>query len=232
MITELEFRSRKDLVLGASLHRPSDEASGGVIVCHGMLSSKESEKHVAVCEKAAARGLAALRFDFAGRGRSQGDDGDLTVSGEVEDLQAALQLMRELGFARPALVGSSLGGAVAVLVAAADREIAALVTAAAPAVLPKRPRAAWGVEAAALDAFFDDASRHDVGAAAARVTCPWLVIHGADDEVVPPEDARELVRANPSARLIMRPGADHRFADPAQRQWLVKTIVDALRRPD
>ena len=228
MITELEFRSRRDLVLRGSLHRPAGEAAGGVIVCHGMLSSRESEKHVAVCERAADSGLAALRFDFAGRGQSQGGEADLTVTGEMEDLQAALKLMRELGFAQPALVGSSLGGAVAVLTAAADGEIASLVTVAAPAVLPKRARAAWGVESTALDAFFEDARRHDVRAAAARVACPWLVIHGADDEVVPPGDAQELVRANRSAKLIIRPGADHPFSEPVQRQWLVDTVVEAL----
>lgn len=228
MITELRFKGRGGLELCGSLHRPRNRSVASVIVCHGMLSSRASEKHVAICSLAAEHGMAAMRFDFAGRGQSAGDDDDLTVSGEVADLQAAVEFMRDSGFARPAVVGSSLGGTVAILCAAADRDLACLVTVAAPALLPERPRKAWGAEAAVSAAFFEDARRHDVLSAAANIRCPWLVIHGKEDEVVPVEHAEILCRESSSARLVVRSGADHRFSGSGNRRWLVETVVGAL----
>lgn len=228
VIDDLEIRSQRGFVLRASLHRPSIRAAGALIVCHGMLSSRQSPKHVAVCERAAKHGWAALRFDFAGRGQSQGEPADLTVSGEVEDLRGVLAEVRSRGFARPVLVGSSLGGTVAILTAASDREIGALVTVAAPAALPERPRAAWGADSAVTEAFFTDAKRHDVLAAARLVACPWLVIHGEADEVVSSSNAHKLCRANSKTELVLRPGADHRFSRLEDRDWLVRAIVGAL----
>ena len=124
MIVDLGFLSRRGLMLRGSLHRPTSRASGAVVVCHGMLSSRASEKHFLICEGAAGGGFVALRFDFAGRGESEGGPDDLTISGELADLQAAIGLVRDLGFARPFVVGSSLGGTVAVMAAADDPMLA------------------------------------------------------------------------------------------------------------
>lgn len=229
--------------LAGWLHEP--EGGGGrfgVVVAHGMLSSKDSPKHAAICERLASRGVVALRFDFAGRGESEGDPELLTVSREVEDLRTAVAWLRARLGAPVGVVGSSLGGTVAVLTAAGDAAVAALVTASSPAGVPTAPRAAWGAAAGGRrdgrvevapgvfirDDFFRDAARHDVPAAAAAVACPWLVLHGRRDEVVPVSSAASLVRANPSARLEIHPDADHRFATAAWQGWLVDRVVGFL----
>jgi len=210
--------------LAAVVHRPDGPwPRWGAVVAHGMLSSKESPKHVALAGLVTDLGGAALRFDFAGRGASEGDPTDLTVSGEVADLGAAVAWLRARGVGRMVLIGSSLGGTVALLHAAADPGLAALVTVAAPAVLPTTPEAVRGEPVRRLpgglvetssgetfrDAFFGDARRHDPVAAAGRVACPWLVVHGTADTVVPSQDGLQLAEAAGRGHLVLVADADH-----------------------
>jgi uncharacterized protein len=54
----------------------------------------------------------------------------------------------------------------------------------------------------------------DILAAAGRRTCPWLIIHGDDDESVPAEDGRRLAAAAGTAgpaELLLIHGAGHTF---------------------
>jgi len=223
--------NRRGQRLAGVWHAPDRDTDRSAIVAHGLLSGKDSPKHRQVCERLTAAGIAALRFDFAGRGESEGSLAELTPAGEVEDLRAAVAALRARDAREISLVGSSLGGAVAMLVAADDTDIRALVTIAAPARLPRQPRPSWGpledpARGEGLGAgFFADAARHDIPAAAARVRAPWLVLHGARDDVVPVEDARVLAAANPGARLVVHPEAGHRFSEPAQLRWLVERVT-------
>jgi pimeloyl-ACP methyl ester carboxylesterase len=228
----LRFSNPRGQQLAAVWHEPDHAAESAVVIAHGLLSSKDSNKHRTVCERLSKAGIAALRFDFAGRGESEGSLGELSVSGQLEDLRAAIAVAREQQLDTVSLIGSSLGGADSVLVAAEDDRIARLVTVAAPARLPATPRPAWN----ALEdpergesvgpGFFEDAARHDVPAAATRIRCPWLVLHGAADEVVPSEDARLLSSASSNAVLAIHPQADHRFSDAAHLSWLLDRITE------
>jgi pimeloyl-ACP methyl ester carboxylesterase len=205
-----------------------------------MLSSKDSEKHRRICEAAAVRGRLAMRFDFAGRGESEGPPRLLTVTREIEDLRAAVLSIQARGIDRIALVGSSLGGTVALLTAAGMPSIEKLVTIAAPARVPLAPRQAWGgrrkgpglVEVAPdvwiSEEFFSDAACHDPIHAAKCIETPWRIIHGARDEVVPVGDARSLDAANPEAELLVHSEADHRFASEELLDWLVERVGEFL----
>ncbi len=74
----------------------------------------------------------ALRFDFRYVGESSGKFADITYSGEVEDLQAAYELIQNRQPGKTAIFGSSMGGTVALLFAAEEPKVAAVVTLAAP----------------------------------------------------------------------------------------------------
>jgi putative redox protein len=203
-----------------------------------MLSSKDSPKHRLLSERAASRDLLALRFDFSGRGESEGDPEALTVSQEVDDLRAAVATVRARGAHQVALVGSSLGGTVAVLVAAEDPGITALATVACPAKVPDHPRPGWSaqeVEGGRVEVapgtfisaeFFRDGRRHDVLGAASRIRCPWLIVHGAEDELIPADEASRLAAATSAARLIVHPEADHRFSTDQLRGWLIDQVLE------
>ena len=230
-VETVTFTGRAGLRLVGTLHHPADSlTSFGLVVAHGMLSSRSSPKHVAVCESAAAAGCLALRFDFASRGDSDGGAEDLTVSGELEDLAAAVDVIRSRGVTRLALVGSSLGGTVALL-QASPLQTSVLVTSAAPAQLPSEPRPEWGEQGAAVpETFFADARRHDALAAASRLACPWRILHGANDDVVPVADAEALASANPGSELLIHPSAGHRFEEREHLEWLIRHVVDFVAR--
>lgn len=237
----IRIPSMSGLHLSGVLHLPRGSSSDTcVVVAHGMLSSKDSDKHRLICEAAAAAGCAALRFDFRGRGESDGDPSILTVSNEIEDLADANSFVRDLGYSRVMVVGSSLGGTVAILTGARGLDLVGLVTIAAPARLPDGPREAWGgsgqetadhrIEVAPgefIDAgFFIDAAHHDVVRAARSISCPWLIIHGAADPVVPVEDATLLEENAPTAELVVHPTAGHRFDQSEERKWLIQTVSE------
>lgn len=80
----------------------------------GFLSDMASTKASALAEWAAARGLPMLRFDYSGHGSSEGDLLEGTIGDWMEEAAAILRLIGE----RPAiLVGSSMGGWIALLLA-------------------------------------------------------------------------------------------------------------------
>jgi hypothetical protein len=57
----------------------------------------------------------------------------------------------------------------------------------------------------------------------ADISVPWLLVHGTEDDVVPPQDARDIVARAPQAELVELAGADHVFSDdPAP---MVQTVV-------
>ncbi len=84
VMEEVRFENARGQQLAGVLHAPETWPHGpAVIVCHGMLSSKNSPKHTLFAQELSQRGLLALRFDFAGRGQSDGDMQEITVGREV-----------------------------------------------------------------------------------------------------------------------------------------------------
>jgi pimeloyl-ACP methyl ester carboxylesterase len=181
-----------------------------VVVLHGAGSCKEN--HHDFARAAIALGLAAIVFDQRGHGHSERPmDGRA-----LEDVAAMASLLRDRigpGVAPLALRGSSMGGCLAILAAAAVD--AQAVVAICPASTEGLRR---GLAASTLDIDADrdalDAllATRDLGRAVAELRVPLLLLHAEGDERVPIEHSRELaalMRA-PGSRLIAIPGGDHR----------------------
>jgi alpha/beta superfamily hydrolase len=107
--------------------------NGIVITCHGLMSSKDSQKYLEMAELLSSRGFPVLRFDFRGSGESEGS-GNL-LSKRVMDLEAAVKFAKDRGCRSVGLVGSSYGGSAAILVASEIAEIKCLVTWSTPCKL-------------------------------------------------------------------------------------------------
>ncbi len=120
------FSSGRGQKLVGFLHHPAAEPKAAVILCHGMESSKESEKLATLSRRLSERGILALRFDFAGLGESEGKFEEMTYSGEVEDLRAAYEVVVKYRPKKIGVLGSSMGGTVALLFAAQEKNVAAL----------------------------------------------------------------------------------------------------------
>jgi len=237
--------SRRGIRLAGVLHLPETTRDPmelpAVVLCHGMESTKEGTKHQALAARLTALGYVCLRFDFSYVGESGGRFEDLTISGEVEDLGGAVDYLAARGTRSFGVVGSSLGGTVAVLFAGSDPRVKALVTIAAVALplgivarMDPAAVAAWresGVRVAEGGGtlrrdFLDDLERIDVLGAARRLTAATLVTHGEDDHVVPVGDAHALFAALPEPKaLAITPKCDHRYSDPAHLANLLDRTV-------
>jgi len=232
-------------VLSGVLHRPAGTMShGGVILCHGMESNKESEKLITLARQLARRGVTALRFDFAYVGESSGRFEDITYSGEVEDLRAAYNLVRTRHSGQIAILGSSMGGTVALLFAAQQAGVAAVVTIAAPIhpeEFPKRLLSSSQVRQWRDRGFtfyngrrinlslLEDLEKIDVPKAVKKITCPVLIIHGDNDKTVPVKEAYEIYAClTSSKRLSILNSGDHRLSDPAIMERALSEALEWL----
>lgn len=222
----------------AGLRRPA------VVICHGFKGFKGWGYFPVIADRLARAGFSVVSFNFSGSG--VGEDGERfseperfgrsTYSGQLTDLQVVLDGLSNGAFGiQPSavgLLGHSMGGAIAVLQAARDERVRALITWAATARFGRlwRPDQVpdWrrtgridvvnqrtGEILPLYTDVLDDLERHrevlDVGRAAARVRVPWLIAHGAADESVPLEDARTLHAGNAAAELLLLEGTGHTF---------------------
>ena len=237
--TSVELWNRRGQRLAGVLH---GEAAGPVVVsCHGMLSNKDGVKHRLLADGLAELGVNCLRFDFAGLGASEGRLFDMTYTHEMEDLEAVLQFLAERGASAFGVFGSSMGGTVALLVAARDERVRAVATLAAvghPELLAERHPA----EATAFETcgyietvegrigrnLYDDARQHDLIAAVRVLTAPLLVVHGEQDEVVPVSDAHDIAAAARDVTLEVVHGADHRFTAAVHLQPAMALVARFL----
>jgi len=236
--------SRGDMLVGVLHHPMENHSTGAAILCHGMESHKNSEKLIFLGRELAQRGILALRFDFSYVGESSGKFEDITYSGEVEDLRAAYELVRQHRDGKIAIFGSSMGGTVALMFAAAEPQVAALATLAAPLhpeTFPNRVLSPAGLQrwrergytrynGQRLNlAMLEDLESIDVPAAARKIDCPVLILHGDADEVVPVAEAHELHGClKNSKRLSILKDADHRLSDRATMQRAMLEALDWL----
>jgi alpha/beta superfamily hydrolase len=154
----------------------------------------------------AREGFRAVRFDFRGVGRSEGEYGEGV--GETEDALAVVDALAKESDGPPSLVGYSFGAAVA-LHAARQRKLARLVLVSCPAVVPESP----------LLPFKD--------ARAAKVAAR-LVVGGKDPFCSPEEAARLAAAFRPAAPLTIIPRAGH-FLEPTYNARAVGAVLEALR---
>ena len=235
----VEFMNRRGEKLVGILHgEPNGRA---VVSCHGMLSGKDGVKHTRLAKELERHAVPLLRFDFAGRGESQGHVFDTSYSNAVEDVDAAINWLQTLGVTRVGLFGSSMGGAVALLTAARDERVVTIATLAAigypSAIADRYPEQARAFEERGFvespagrigRGFMDDALQHDVVSAVSIVRVPILVMHGTEDAIVPQTDALDIASAAQNATLDLVDGGDHQFHDEQMLRPAMRRIADFL----
>jgi alpha-beta hydrolase superfamily lysophospholipase len=214
--------------LAGVLHSPNEETSACVVTCHGLYSSKDSEKYVSIGRRFCGEGLAVLRFDFRGCGESGGLLEEASLTSRIEDLESALNFVEEQGYKNMGVMGSSLGGTVAVLTAGKDRRIKALVTWATPCYLDELFR---GDVIEGLEKLRQDVSKYDVVEALKETRCPILIVHGSLDEIVPLCHAKVLYENAKEPKNIQKiEGADHRLTVSSHRGRAIELTLEWFKK--
>lgn len=175
----------------------------GILYLHGFASGPTSHKASLIVPALARRG-----FHVAVPDLNQGDFYNLTIT-------RALALARRQVRERTLVIGSSLGGYIATLLASKDERVVGLVLMAPAFAMAERLRerygdsgiAAWR-QAGGVDVehyawrgkhpigygFYEDASKHPARPA---IRVPTYILQGRRDDVVSPALAREIAERHP-----------------------------------
>lgn len=236
MLTSRVFTNPSGERLDFTFH-PNARRDMLVILGHGLTGNKDRPLLVALAEGLNARGWPCVRVSFSGNGESQGRFEDATIEKEAEDLKAILDSIPD--WVNVTYIGHSMGAAVGVTVAAEDLRIQLLVSLAGmvhPAAFYERE---FGGLKPGTDCLWEE-TEHPLSEkfaqsmkglpsllpAAARITQPWLLIHGIEDDVVPVQDSRDAhAAAVCQTKLVEISGAGHGFDETSYPQVIAE--VDA-----
>jgi uncharacterized protein len=229
-----------------------DTSRPAVLLLHGFKGFKDWGMFPPLAERLARAGVTAVSFNTSGSGVDDAGNfvfpdrfGHNTFSAELDDIgRVADALVKgQLATAPPTalgLLGHSRGGGLAVLHAANDPRVRALVTWAAISSVERwvpAEQAEWravgtkmignartGQQLPVYTDVLDDIARHATGAldimgAASRLAVPWLLVHGYADESVSHLEGEALAAASgsPETRPMMVEGAGHTFG--ATHPW-------------
>jgi pimeloyl-ACP methyl ester carboxylesterase len=220
----------------------------GVMFLGGFLSDMTGTKATHLDAWAAQTGRAFTRFDYFAHGASSGEWEDATISRWRED---ALAVLDEATEGPQVLVGSSLGGWMALLAAMARPERVKALVLIAPAAdftealmwesFPLHVReaieqdgkwmapSAYGPPYAVTRRLIEDGRQWSILNAPIPVTCPVRILQGHGDRDVPWTHAVRTLEALQSAdvTLHLSKSGDHSLSSEADLARLVETIEAA-----
>lgn len=218
---------------GSLAYFRSDGRNPGVVFLGGFRSDMTGAKAVALEQHCRHRGWAFLRFDYRGHGASSGRFEDLAIGDWLAD---ALTALDRLAPDRYVLVGSSMGGWLALLAALARPErIAGLVgVAAAPDFtadlirpnLPPEAQAAlaerdvifapspYGDPIPITRRLIEEGDRHLLLRAPIPLRVPVHLLHGQEDPDVPWQTSLRLAAQLESRAVTVElvKDGDHRLS--------------------
>jgi predicted phosphoribosyltransferase/dienelactone hydrolase len=176
-----------------------------VVFSHGADSDANSPRSVAVSRRLAKRGIIGVRMNYTGHGPSEGTMEDATVVQMLQDLDRvcrAISGVREVDQTHIGIVGSGVGGMIALHYAARVPEVRSLV--------------------------IRDAVCGDESEAARRIKAPTLMIHAEFE--TPLLSGMTLISHTLGGKHVMMTVADcnRLYSDPISRELMVNATVDWL----
>lgn len=217
----------------------------GIVFLGGFNSDMTGSKAEDLAAFCAATGRAFLRFDYSGHGASGGRFEDGTIGRWAAD---AASVLDALTTGPQVLVGSSMGGWIALLLAARLRpaRVAGLVGIAAAPDFTRRMAEGLAPEARAAiardgvwlrpsqygepypitRALIEEGANHLLLDAAIPVTVPVRLLHGQEDPDVPWTLSLTIAEriAGPDVQVTLVKDGDHRLSRPADLALLRRTL--------
>jgi pimeloyl-ACP methyl ester carboxylesterase len=232
-LEELQFRG-EDVTLKGWRLAAAGPRRGTVIYLHGVSSNRGAA--VGVADHLSRRGFDVVAYDSRAHGESTGEACTYGYW-ERRDLRRVLDT---LPAGRFVLLGSSMGAAVALQAAAEDERIVAVVAVATisdlrTAAFERAPFIASKDNVEKALALAEAGGRFKVDevspvAAAARIRCPVMVIHGAADGETPPDHSRRVFQAlqGSNNRLVIVDKAGHNDALTAETWKQIDGWMDGI----
>ncbi|MFI5893802.1 alpha/beta hydrolase [Actinoplanes sp. NPDC051513] len=237
---QTSFRSADGLLLRGTFVAPQRPSGSCVVLVHGGgVTREEGGFFGRLATGLASAGVASLRFDFRGHGESEGRQEDLTLSGVLNDINAAVAHVRQLAGGPPVnLLGASFSGGICGYYAAEfPSEISRLVLINPLVNYKKRfidDKPYWNNgqidESAGREltqsGFLPHSPTFKLGRPIlnevfyvrpdrkfGNIKAPTLILHGTGDTFIPVQSSRDYIARIPSpSRLIEIEGAQHGIA--------------------
>lgn len=217
----------------------------GIVFCHGLGWYKEGEEpFVEAAEKLSDKNFSTLLFDFRGHGKSSGDSAkDFTISGQLTDIDTAINYLKGHGVKTIYLAGASFGAGAAVLYTAKHHGITKLLLS-NPSLdydrtvtkhfLPQLPllETQGFIEAGSRKfklgkKLFEELQQYAPYKELEQYKHDLLIIHGDNDTLIPHQGVVELFEKleNPYKRLSLILGADHGFHNEPFTSQVAEIII-------
>ena len=233
--------------------RTRDGATPGVFWLGGFKSDMLGTKAAALDDWAGAHGRHCIRFDYSGQGESGGDFNDGTIGRWLEE---SAVVFRQFAKGPQVLVGSSMGGWIALLLARELKRLPAAASLAgmvliAPAVdfteelmwkrfSPEVKRqieveGAWQRPSQYSEApyaitrgLIEDGRKHLLLGGLIETGCPVRILQGVKDPDVPWQHAMELSSRLSRDDVVMTlvKDGDHRLSRPEDIERLIATVAE------
>lgn len=209
-----------------------------VVLAHGVTGNLDRPVVADTAAALNAVGFDTLRFSFSGNGDSEGDFRQATISKEIGDLGAVLDAVSAI-YPHIAVVGHSMGAAVAVARAASDPRISALISLAGMVNTKQFAETEFGKVTPDQGCMWDEpdcplsaAYMHDLCNVvvstlpyAERIRVPWLLVHGSADDVVLPVDSQLIADSRRDAVAVhWIEGADHSFNESTHKLEMTSAV--------
>jgi len=245
---KLSIPNQKSELLDARLDLPAkDSATKYAIICHCFTCTKETITTSRVSRGLAQQGLAILRFDFTGLGKSQGDFVDSNFTSMVNDILSVNEFMQKHYQPANILLGHSMGGTAALLASTKIETCDSVITIASPShpshVLHHFDKALTELESGknseiivagtaypVKPQFINDVRQYDFHKKLARFNKNILSLRAGKDTLVAKKDANEIMQYTSGKHEIFDiENADHLFSNRNHTEKIIHKISEWIR---
>jgi uncharacterized protein len=118
-LKEVFFESQGIKLCGV-LNKSKGEQAGNVLLVHGIISDKDEDgNYIKLAKQLSLKGYNVFRFDFRGHGESEGESQNVTIAGELSDLENAIREFSKLvgKIDRLIIIAQSFGAVSSILYA-------------------------------------------------------------------------------------------------------------------
>ncbi len=101
----------------------NDKTKPIVILVHGFSSNKNTKNFILLRHLLENKGISTFRFDIYGHGESEGKLENITISEGVDDVFQSINYLKQQGYNKIGLVGSSFGGISSLIASAKTNDL-------------------------------------------------------------------------------------------------------------